>query len=150
MKKSILVFMMIIVNIDMVYSQNNYAKDSTQIIKTEQKIVSAVIATDTLTVDLLLSTNYTYTLPDGNIISKKQYLSDIAKWWRPLSIDHSEHRVNIYGKTAIVLGKAKYKWKNKKGEIEEANEQYTDTYIKIKKKWIRISSHASCLSGRCT
>ncbi|MBC8112686.1 MAG: hypothetical protein H7Y04_16680 [Verrucomicrobia bacterium] len=120
------------------------------ILQTEKKIAAAVIETDTLVVSSYLSTAYTYTLPDGKIISKKQYISDIAKWWRPLTIDHTHQKVAIYQKTAIVSGKAKYRWKNKNGEIEEAIEQYTDTYIKVKNKWIRVSSHASCLSGRCT
>lgn len=131
-------------------SQDKSAQSSTDILETERRIADAVIKTDTMTVSSLLSTGYTYTLPDGKVISKKQYLSDIALWWRPISIDYSDQKASIYKGTAIVLGKAKYRWKNKSGEIEEANEQYTDTYIKIGKKWIRVSSHASCLSGRCT
>ena len=132
------------------FSQDRKSELTTHILTTERKIVDAVIKTDTVTVSQLLSKDYTYTLPDGKIISKKQYLSDIALWWRPVSIDHSDQKISMYNGTAIVLGKAKYRWKNKNGEIEEANEQYTDTYVKINKRWTRVSSHASCLSGRCT
>jgi Domain of unknown function (DUF4440) len=146
----IILALLILLPLTGAHSQNKSPQSSAGILETERKIVDAVIKTDTLTVSSLLSTGYTYTLPDGKIISKKQYLNDIAIWWRPISIDHSDQKVSIYKKTAIVIGKATYKWKNKNGEIEEANEQYTDTYIKRGKKWIRISSHASCLSGRCT
>jgi hypothetical protein len=132
------------------FSQDKKSDLINDILTIERKIVDAVIKTDTATVSQLLAKDYTYTLPDGKIISKKQYLSDIALWWRPVSIDHSDQKVSLYNGTVVVLGKAKYRWRNKTGEIEEANEQYTDTYVKIEKRWTRVSSHASCLSGRCT
>jgi hypothetical protein len=139
-----------LMNLHVSYSQENFSSAAKAILQTEKQIVEAVIKTDTLTVSSLLATGYTYTLPDGKIITKKQFISDIAIWWRPLSIDHSEQKVVVYDKAAIVTGKAKYRWKNKKEEVEEAIEQYTDTYIKLKGRWVRVSSHASCLSGRCT
>jgi Domain of unknown function (DUF4440) len=150
MKKATTLIFSIFLNYAISYCQHNFASDSLEVLKTERQIVDAVIRTDTLTAASLLSEKYTYTLPDGKIISKRQYLSDIALWWRPISIEHSNQSVSIYNTTAVVLGKAKYIWRNKKGELEEANEQYTDTYLKVRSKWIRISSHASCLSGRCT
>jgi hypothetical protein len=131
-------------------AQDKFSTTEKLLLQTERQIVDAVIKTDTTIVSSLLSASYTYTLPDGKIITRKQYLSDIALWWRPVNIEHSDQKVTIYGKAAVVIGKAKYRWKNKKEEIEEAIEQYTDTYVKIKKQWIRVSSHASCLSGRCT
>jgi hypothetical protein len=140
----------ILLTVASAFSQDKKSELTNDILTTERKIVDAVIKTDTVTVSQLLAKDYTYTLPDGKIISKKQYLSDIALWWRPVSIDHSDQKVSTYNGTVIVLGKAKYRWRNKNGEIEEANEQYTDTYVKIKKRWTRVSSHASCLSGRCT
>jgi hypothetical protein len=150
LKKTIITAIIFLQTLGICYSQNNNAKIKNSILQTERKIVDAVIKTDTLAVSSYLSTDYTYTLPDGKIISKKQYISDIANWWRPLTIDHTDQKVTVYKTTAIIIGKAKYRWKNKNGEVEEAVEQYTDTYIKLKNKWIRVSSHASCLSGRCT
>lgn len=132
------------------YAQDKPRTQEQLVLTTERNIVEAVIRTDTTAVSSRLASGYTYTLPDGKIITKKHYLADIAQWWRPLSIDHSDQIVTLYGQTAIVVGKAKYRWKNKKGEVEEAIEQYTDTYIRLKTNWVRVSSHASCLSGRCT
>lgn len=131
-------------------AQDNFSATQKRILQTEKQMIDAVIKTDTAKVSSLLAVGYTYTLPDGKIISKQQYISDISIWWRPVSIDHSEQKITIYNKTAVVIGKAKYRWKNKRGEVEEAIEQYTDTYAELNKKWIRVSSHASCLFGRCT
>lgn len=148
-KKSILILLLwVLATIS--YGQTQTDRSLNEVLQTETKLVQAVLRTDTITVSSLLSANYAYTLPDGKIITKKQYLSDIAVWWRPISIEHSEQQVFLYKDTSVVLGRARYRWKNKKGETEEAQEQYTDTYIKIDNKWMRVSSHASCLSGRCT
>lgn len=150
LKTAIITAIIFMQTLGLCYSQDNYLTTKDIILLTEKRIVEAVIKTDTLVVSSYLSTDYTYTLPNGKIISKNHYISDIANWWRPLTIDHTDQKVTIYQKTAIVIGKAKYCWKNKDGEVEEAVEQYSDTYIKLKNKWIRVSSHASCLSGRCT
>jgi hypothetical protein len=149
LKTTIITTIVFLQTLGLCYSQNKYSTTKNIILQTERKIVDAVIKTDTVEVSSYLSTDYTYTLPNGKIISKNQYISDIANWWRPLTIDLTDQKVTIYQKTAIIIGKAKYRWKNKNGEVEEAVEQYTDTYIRLKDKWVRVCSHASCLSGRC-
>ncbi|MBX9784205.1 MAG: hypothetical protein K2X48_13025 [Chitinophagaceae bacterium] len=111
------------------YAYSQQSKEAAEILNTEKKIANAVIKTDTLIVSSLLSPQYTCTLPDGKMITKQRFIKDIAEWWRPVSIEHAEQKVFLYKETAIVPGKATYRWKNKDGVIEEAVEQYTDTYI---------------------
>ncbi len=120
------------------------------VLRAEQDIIEAVLRSDTATLGTLLSANYTYTLPDGKIITRARFMADVATWWEPVSIVHQSQSVQHYDGVAVVIGKAIYRWKNKAGVIEAAEEQYTDTYIMRAEKWVRVASHASCLSGRCT
>lgn len=127
-------------------AQNN----ESDVLATEARIVNAVLASDTTALGELLLSDYSYTLPDGKIIDKAQFMHDVATWWEPVSVVHRAQKVRLHGNTALVVGIARYQWKNKAGVLEAAEEQYTDTYVAINGKWRRAASHASCLSGRCT
>jgi hypothetical protein len=127
--------------------------DVAAVLAVEARLAHAVLGNAVATVDSLLSADYTYTLPDGKIIPKARYLSDLRDWWRPLAVEHRGQQVRVYAdaRVAIITGQARYRWQSTGRPVEEALEQYTDTYIRgVDGVWRRAASHASCLSGRCT
>jgi hypothetical protein len=130
-------------------AQSSPCPASADVLATEAAIAESQVSNDLIGIERLLAPGYTFTIPDGKIVSREQFIDDMRKWWKPIAVENSEQQVRCTKSAAIVIGKALYRWKGKT-EIEEAREQYTDTYLYENGRWRRASSHSSCLSGRCT
>ncbi|OQW48345.1 MAG: hypothetical protein A4S16_01415 [Proteobacteria bacterium SG_bin6] len=120
------------------------------ILAMNQAIAVAQVKNDIGTIEASLAPGYESTLPNGAIVTRDQFLKDLREWWHPLVVENSDQHVRVLGSTAIVTGKALYRWQSKGKPIEEAREQYTHPYSLIGGRWQRVASHASCLSGRCS
>ncbi len=123
---------------------------STDVLAVERAIAQAQVKNDTATIEASLAPGYTFTLPDGKIVTRERFLADMRAWWRPLAVENSDQQVRVIGSVAIINGKALYRWQSEGKPVEEAREQYTDTYTLNDGRWQRMASHSSCLSGRCT
>lgn len=121
-----------------------------EVLAAERAISQAQVQNDIATIEASLAPGYTWTLPDGRIVTRDRFLADLRSWWRPLAVENSDQQVRVIGTVAIINGKALYRWQSKGKPVEEAREQYTDTYVLNGGRWLRVASHASCLSGRCT
>jgi Domain of unknown function (DUF4440) len=116
------------------------------VLAVEARLAQAVLGNAVATVDSLLSADDTYTLPDGKIIPKARYLSDLREWWRPLAVEHRGQAVRVYAdaRVAIITGQARYRWQSTGRPVEEALEQYTDTYIRgADGMWRRAADRSS-------
>ncbi len=120
------------------------------VLAAEAGIARAQMAKDVAAFEKLLAEGHTFTLPDGKIVPRAQQLNDLATWWSPTLVEFSSQSVRLSGDTAIVNGRARYRWQSKDKPPEEAIEQYTDTYVHRSGRWQRLASHSSCISGRCT
>lgn len=129
--------------------QSQCTAATSAVLAAEKSIAAAQVANDLTAIEKLLAPGYTFTIPDGKIVSRAQFLEDMRKWWRPLAVQNTEQSVRCSGEVVTVIGRALYRWKGKDAE-EMAREQYTDTYAKIDGTWQRVSSHSSCLEGRCS
>jgi hypothetical protein len=118
-------------------SQNN----EKQILEIEKQLAKAVMDVDTSTVASLLADEYAFTVPEGTNISKKQFLLDMKRFWHPFSQIHSQQKVKVNGKTAVVAGLVEFKWGDK-NNFDQAAERYTDTYVLQKGKWRKYASHS--------
>jgi ketosteroid isomerase-like protein len=114
----------------------------TDILQKENILQKAIVANDTSTVSSILTDDYTFTVPEGNNISKKQFLQDMTTFWKPTSITRSEQKVKINGITAIVVGLSEYKWKAN-NQLMTAYERYTDVWTLKKKQWRLLAEHGS-------
>lgn len=126
------------------------ANPNTEVLAVERAISQAQVKNDIATIESSLAPGYTFTLPDGKIVTRDRFLADMRAWWRPLAVENSEQQVRVIGSVAIINGKALYRWQSEGKPVEEAREQYTDTYALNNGRWQRMASHSSCLSGRCT
>lgn len=124
-------------------------KEMQDVLNVEKEISQAQVTSNIAEVEKLLAKDYTFTIPNGEIMVRQTFLDNMRESWKPLVVENTEQSVKFYGETAIVTGKARYRWKGENGE-EECREQYTDTYVESKGEWYRASSHSSCLSGRCS
>lgn len=126
------------------------AGPNAEVLAVERAISQAQVKGDFATIEASLAPGYTFTLPDGKIVTRDRFLADMRAWWRPLAVENSEQQVRVISSVAIINGKALYHWQAKGKPVEEAREQYTDTYAFNDGRWQRVASHSSCLSGRCT
>jgi hypothetical protein len=112
------------------------------VLAVEAKISRAVLDNDTARFSSFLTEDYEFSVPEGNNISKKQFLLDMKKFWHPTEINRTEQHGRIYKNAAIVTGMAESKWRESDKEYV-ARERYTDTYIFEKGKWLLLASHSS-------
>jgi len=125
------------------------AKNGQEVLAIEKIMSDAQLKSDTKTVEKFLVPEYTFTIPNGKVITQAKLLEDMKASWKPLFIEHSEQTIQCNGPVITLRGKGLYRWQGKEG-IEFAREQYTSTYVKIEGSWKKVSSHASCLEGRCS
>jgi uncharacterized protein (TIGR02246 family) len=133
--------------------QPGFAMDTGEaaVLAAERGLAEAQMRNDFAAVNQLLTPDYTFTIPNGVIVSKARFLQDMSKFWKPTLVENDKQTVRLYGgTTAIVSGEARYRWVNDKKVEEEARERYTDTYVLKDGRWQRAASHSSCLAGRCS
>jgi Domain of unknown function (DUF4440) len=107
----------------------------------ESQISKAVLDNDTAKYSSFLTDDFTFSVPEGNNISKKQFLLDMKKFWHPTEINRTEQKVRINKNVAIVTGLAESKWRESNKEFV-ARERYTDTYMYDKRKWLLVAGQS--------
>ena len=107
----------------------------------ESQISKSVLDNDTAKYSSFLTDDFEFSVPEGNNISKKQFLLDMKKFWHPTVINRSEQKVRINKYVAIVTGLAESKW-NESGIEFIARERYTETYLFDKGRWLLMAGQS--------
>ncbi len=115
--------------------------EENEVLKTEKAIANAIVNNDTSIVSSFLTNNYMMTVPEGSNITKRQFLTDMKKFWHPFFQNHTNQNVKIYKYTAIITGVVEFKWRDANKEYN-VSERYTDTYIKENSQWRKCASHS--------
>ena len=91
----------------------------------------------------LLAENFVTTSSDGKVASKAEMLA-IVKSTKYSSAEYSDVKVSVFGDTAIATGIEKLKGTDSSGKPLDANERWTDTWVKMSNgKWQCVASHQS-------
>jgi uncharacterized protein (TIGR02246 family) len=91
----------------------------------------------------LLAENFVTTSSGGKVASKAEMLA-IVKATKYSSAEYSDVRVSVFGDTAIATGIEKLKGTDSSGKPLDANERWTDTWVKMPSgKWQCVASHQS-------
>jgi uncharacterized protein (TIGR02246 family) len=91
----------------------------------------------------LLAENFVTTSSDGKFASKAEMLA-IVKATKYSSAEYSDVKVSVFGDTAIATGIEKLKGSDSSGKPLDANERWTDTWVKMPSgKWQCVASHQS-------
>jgi uncharacterized protein (TIGR02246 family) len=91
----------------------------------------------------LLAENFVTTSSDGKFASKAEMLA-IVKATKYSSAEYSDVKVSVFGDTAIATGIEKLKGTDSSGKPLDANERWTDTWVKMPSgKWQCVASHQS-------
>ena len=101
-----------------------------EVLAAEEEWTQAHLKTDVKTIDKLMHPDYTIIKPDGEVWNKEtalaSYVPGKRDWTEARS---SEHRVRIYGDTAIVIGLWTAKGVNN-GTAFDYSERYTSLWVK--------------------
>jgi uncharacterized protein (TIGR02246 family) len=91
----------------------------------------------------LLSDQFINTGSDGKVTNKAESLAS-AKATKYDSVDYDDLKVTAFGNTAIATGNFKGKGTDPSGKPLDANERFTDTWVKGPKgEWQCVASHQS-------
>jgi len=111
--------------------------------KLEEDWTQALVKRDLSVLDWVLAEEWTFTDPEGTVVTKAQYLA----WFRSgecvvTSMVNDAVQVRIYGDMAVVTGldteKTQFKGKDISGQY-----RWTDTLIKRDGRWQSVATHGS-------
>jgi len=94
-------------------------------------------------IEPLLAEGFTNTSSDGKVSDRAGAIAE-AKATKYSSVDYLDVKVMVFGNTAIAVGNFRGKGTDPSGNPLNANERFTDTWIKMPNgKWLCVASHQS-------
>lgn len=118
------------------------------LIKAEQDLAKAHIASDITTMDALLHKDYIIAQPDGRMETKEHVLDSFRtgnRHWDKAEVDELD--VKIFGDMARVLGLWKAAGTNN-GKSFDYQARFISIWIKENNRWLNISYSSSILSPK--
>jgi len=111
------------------------AKDEQAIQKLEQEWADALVKGDQTTIDRIVSPDWLFTDPEGNLITKATSDADLKSGKVKFeSVQADELKVRVFGDSAIAFGlvteKGNYDGKDTSGQY-----RFTDVFIKKDGRW---------------
>lgn len=141
MQKATLILLSVLVFVTISFGQKKSEQQT--LMDIEEATVDGVTSGKIDSIAKYYSPNYKITTPEGLVLTLKE-LTDFLKSG-DLKLENSvnsEMKVEIYGTTAIVRYQSADKGTFKGNPITSKN-QWTDIFIKIKGKWMLVSSHGT-------
>lgn len=124
--------------------QNSNAEQEVK--KLEREWLDAYEQHDAAAMDRIVSSDFTITYPDGDVLTKEQIMRMIKSPRASASpgpkFTTEEVLARVYGDTVILTGRLVTQWQ-RAGEISKEQSRYTDTYIKRGGRWQVVASHLS-------
>jgi len=101
-----------------------------EITRLKELWIAAQLQKDSATFGRLLSNDFLFTGPDGNLLTKAAVMNAVAsdQSRRPSEVG-SEYRVQVYGNVAVMHGVITITFKTDSG-TREARLRFTDTWVK--------------------
>jgi ketosteroid isomerase-like protein len=144
MRRALIVTLMLIVTASVIASDK---KDGAQgnkagLEQAAKLFFDAVKASDTAKIKSYYTPDYTFTGPDGKMMSGDERLKLMAAGSLPAVISYSDMNVRTYGSTGVVTGIAMTK--NSAGATEQG--RFTQAWTWQKDRWWLAASHVSRIS----
>ncbi|HEY8558953.1 MAG TPA: nuclear transport factor 2 family protein [Pyrinomonadaceae bacterium] len=111
----------------------------------EKDLIAAILRRDAGFVERILAAELTYINPFGEIVGKEMMTNFDEKLVNE-SIETDEIKVNIFGTTAIVTGRASVKSRYKERDLS-GRYRFTRVYLK-RARWQIIAYHATRIAEK--
>lgn len=123
-------------------AQNN-ATTEKAVAALEQQWLKSQQTNNVTLVAPLLAKGFTNTSSEGKVTDRAQDIAE-AKATKYTSVDYTDLKVMVFGDTAIAIGTFRAKGTDASGKPLDANERFTDTWVKMANgKWQCVASHQS-------
>ena len=112
----------------------------------ERRTAEALLLADTAALDRLWGDDFTFTAPDGTVLTKSAYLSKLQaheveyETLAPIRI-----AVRLYGETALVNSDAIVKGRAGERSICSGIDSYLTVYVRREGRWQQAAAHATRL-----
>ncbi len=114
-----------------------------EVLAAEEEWTQAHLETDVVALERLMHPDYTIIKPNGDVWDKEKALASYVPGKRDWSeAGSSQHRVRIYGDTAIVIGVWKTKGVNN-GEAFDYSARYTSLWVKEDNRLMIVSDQST-------
>lgn len=121
-------------------------KQQHRIADLDQKFTTALLQSDTLALNQLLSDDYTISHTNGRMQTKAQFIRALSSGnVRFTQMDVVEEHIRAYREAAIVTGVTKNKVVVRGKEGEGAQVRFTRTYCKVGGKWKIVAEQGSII-----
>ena len=148
--KSIIIIGLMLTTAILVAGQNPNGKSAKQVkqeqelMRLEREIGAANVRGDKAFFERVEADEFVFTASNGNVTNKEQDLAslDAASETQLVSYIPDEIIVRIYGKTAVVTGRATIRRKNKDREFISQS-RFTDVFVKRDGRWQIVAGHSS-------
>lgn len=121
--------------------------DVQQVTQIEHDWIDAFVKGDTETLDRILAEDFVFTDPQGNILTKAEWIADMVEGtlkFESIQIDDLEVRI-FSDSAAIANGRTTVKATSKEGGFN-GKFCYTVMYLKRDGRWQAVAEHATQLS----
>lgn len=109
----------------------------------ENEILTALLKSDTSALNRLWADEYSFTAPDGRVVTKENYIALIESGSLKYEVIKLEDlKVRVYGDTALAAGRITVK-----GivgtHIIDGQDRYLTVYVKRQGRWQQVATHSS-------
>ncbi len=109
----------------------------------EKDGTAAMIKNDTGFLERIMADDWMWTMSDGTMVTRANLIKEVKEGsYKFTDVSMSDLHANVYGDTAIVMGKQTVKGKYK-GQDIGGTDTFTDTFVKLNGQWRCVASHNS-------
>ena len=114
-----------------------------QVLRAEREWLLANLQLDVGALDRLMAPEYSQIDDNGRLVSKEQVLASFRSGERGWSEAHSdEHRVSVYGDTAVVIGRWRARGVNA-GQPFDYAARYVSVWVRSDGEWRMVSDQST-------
>jgi hypothetical protein len=119
------------------------AEAGNEVKQIEREVLTALVDGDLPKLEYIWAKEYTFTIPNGAVISKKQYLEMLKSHDLSYASLQPKHvKVEVYGNTAIASGQVAINGKVG-SEIMNATDAYLTVYVFRNDRWQQVATLAT-------
>ncbi|HKQ04131.1 MAG TPA: nuclear transport factor 2 family protein [Blastocatellia bacterium] len=114
----------------------------------EGEVLDAFLKADTTTLDRVWADEYSFTAPNGMVVTKENYLSLLKTGSLKYEyVKLEDLKVRVYGGTAVAAGRITVKGKVGT-HIINGQDRYLTVYIKRQGRWQQVATHSSRIAAQ--
>ena len=118
-----------------------------KVMQLEHEWADAYVKSDAAAIERLEAADYVFTGPDGSVSGKPDDVDHVKSGnFKAEAIDLDDLKAHVYGKAAIVTGKAIFKNSKEDGKDISGSYRFTDVWADTNGQWQVVASQLTALA----